>query len=418
MRVIYIHQYFRTPDQGGAVRSYHLAKGLVDAGIGVEMITAHDLPDYDQRWIDGIRVHYLPVKYDQKYGFLKRIGAFWQFVIKARKLIKKLPRPDLLYITSTPLTTGLIGLWAKKKMALPYIFEVRDLWPEAPIQVGAIQNPIAKRLLYTLEKRIYDQALSMVALSPGIAAHLQKTSHKREMALIPNFSNLEVFFPKEKNQKLVSQLRLSDSLTIAYTGALGQVNAVEELLDLAEMAQKQQKNWNFLIMGTGSREQSLRKIAKAKDLKNIFFIPFGSKEKVNEVLSLADFAWISFAHLPVLKTNSPNKFFDALAAGKAILVNHKGWVYDLVKTHELGISCLPGKMESTFTTLEKLAKNPTEIDQMGRNSRKLAEAYFSKEIAVSRLLEVVNPPNDGNLKKAINDESVREESRTLRLRRQ
>ncbi|WP_332911049.1 glycosyltransferase [Algoriphagus boritolerans] len=122
MKVIYIHQYFRTPDQGGAVRSYHLAKGLVNAGIDVEMITAHNFPDYDQRWIDGIRVHYLPVKYDQKYGFLKRIRAFWKFVLKARRLIKKLPRPDLLYITSTPLTTGLIGLWAKKTVGFTLYF--------------------------------------------------------------------------------------------------------------------------------------------------------------------------------------------------------------------------------------------------------------------------------------------------------
>lgn len=394
MNVIYIHQYFRTPDQGGAVRSYHLAKGLVEAGIGVEIITAHELPYYDQRRIDGIRVHYLPVNYDQKFGFLKRIWAFWQFVIKARKLVRKLPRPDLLYITSTPLSTGMIGLWAKKRLALSYIFEVRDLWPEAPIQVGAISNPIVKTFLYGLEKQIYDQALSLVALSPGIAAHLQKTSPKREVALIPNFSDLDTFFPMEKNPKLVKELGLSNGLTIAYTGALGQVNAVEELLELAEMAQNQGKNWNFLIMGKGSHEENLKKTTDAKNLKNARFISFGSKEKVNEVLSLADFAWISFAHLPVLKTNSPNKFFDAIAAGKAILVNHKGWVFDLVHTHEIGISCLPGRMKSAFAKLEKLAENPEQIELMGRNSRKLAETFFSKEIAVSRLLEVINPqPN-------------------------
>jgi glycosyltransferase involved in cell wall biosynthesis len=391
MKVIYIHQYFRTPDQGGAVRSYHLAKGMVEAGIEVEMITTHALSDYDQRWIDGIRVHYLPVDYDQKFGFFKRIWAFWRFVTKAKKLVKKLPRPDLLYITSTPLTTGLIGLWVKKRMAIPYVFEVRDLWPEAPIQVGAIRNPVTKSLLYSLERKIYDQALSLVALSPGIAAHLQKISPQREVALIPNFSDLNRFYPKEKNQKLAVELGISAGLTLVYTGALGQVNAVEELLELAEIAQKKGKNWGFLIMGTGSSEQRLRDLTKAKNLKNVWFIPFGSKEKVNEALSLADLAWISFAHLPVLKTNSPNKFFDALAAGKAIIVNHKGWVYDLVKTYELGISCLPGKMDAAFAKLEKLEENPTALDRLSKNSRILAETYFSKEIAVSRLLELVNP---------------------------
>ena len=391
MRLIYIHQYFRTPDQGGAVRSYHLAKGLVEAGVEVELITAHSGKTYDQRWIDGIKVHYLPVDYDQKFGFLRRIWSFIRFVSLSKNLLKKLSRPDLLYITSTPLTTGLIGLWAKKKLALPYIFEVRDLWPEAPIQVGAVRNPLLIRFLRSMEKKIYDQSLSLVALSPGIAAHLKNVSPERSVALIPNFSDLHQFFPKVKNQSLAQDLRLTSGLTIAYTGALGQVNAVEELLELAKMAKDRGKNWNFLIMGVGSHEALLWEKAKTSDLMHTHFLPFGPKEQVNEVLSLADFAWISFAHYPVLKTNSPNKFFDALSAGKAILVNHKGWVHDLVKMHELGISFLPGKWEKAFARLEDLESQRDQIQFMGTRARKLAETQFAKELAVARLTEVIKP---------------------------
>ena len=391
MRLVYIHQYFRTPEQGGAVRSYHLAKGLIEAGVEVELITAHSSNSYDQRWIDGIKVHYLPVDYDQKFGFFRRIWSFLQFVRQSKKLLKKLSRPDLLYVTSTPLTTGWIGLWAKRKLALPYIFEVRDLWPEAPIQVGVIQNPLLIRFLRRLEKKIYDQSLSLVALSPGIAAHLTHVSPHRSVALIPNFSDLSQFFPKEKNQSLADSLGLTSGLTIAYTGALGQVNAVEELLELAKMAQERGKNWNFLIMGAGSHEVLLREKAKKMDLRSTHFLPYSSKEQVNEVLALADFAWISFAHYPVLKTNSPNKFFDAIAAGKAILVNHKGWVHDLVKTHELGISFLPGKWEKAFVRLEDLESDRDKIQVMGRRARKLAETQFAKELAVSRLIEVIQP---------------------------
>ncbi len=391
MRIIYIHQYFKTPEEGGAVRSYHLAKGLVDAGYDVELITGGNQKYYDQRRIDGIKIHYLPVAYDQKFGFIKRIRSFLSFVGQTKKLLNKLSRPDILYISSTPLTTGLIGLWAKRKLALPYIFEVRDLWPEAPIQVGAIRNPLLKKYLISLEARIYRNALSLVALSPGIAEHLRKVAPNREISLIPNFSDLDCFFPQDKNEILLRKYDLKPNLTIAYTGALGQVNAVEELLELAESAQNRQKTWQFLIMGAGSHEQKLKNLSTQKNLKNIRFIPFGSKEKVNEVLSLADFAWISFAHLPVLKTNSPNKFFDALAAGKAIMVNHKGWVYQLVNQYGLGISCLPGKLESAFIELERLESDSKALRQMQLNSRALAEKYFSKEHAVSRLNEVIDP---------------------------
>ena len=391
MRIIYIHQYFKTPAEGGAVRSYHLAKGLVDAGHEVEMITAGSNSGYDQRWIEGIKVHYLPVRYEQKFGFFRRVWAFLSYVRQAKKLIKKLPRPDLLYVTSTPLTTGLLGLWAKKSLAIPYIFEVRDLWPQAPIEVGAIKNSLLKSSLKRLEKKIYQRAMSLVALSPGIADHLRKVTPSQKIHLISNFSDLEMFFPMKKNQALLQKYKLTNTLTIAYTGALGQVNAVNELLDLAQKAQEKGKDWQFLIMGEGSHEPQLRQIAIQKSLANVHFIPFGSKEKVNEVLGLADMAWISFAHLPVLKTNSPNKFFDALAAGKPILVNHKGWVYDLVKTHQLGISCLPSKTDSAFAKLEKIEENPRELVRLGRNSRKLAEQYFTKEQAVSHLIQVISP---------------------------
>jgi glycosyltransferase involved in cell wall biosynthesis len=391
MRIIYIHQYFKTPEEGGAVRSYYLAKGLVDAGHDVELITTANISNYDQRWIDGIKVHYLPVKYDQKFSYLKRIWAFLDFVKKSKLLVKKLKRPDLLYITSTPLTIGLIGLWAKEKLAIPYIFEVRDLWPKAPIEVGAIRNPLLIKYLQHLEAKIYKNAISLVALSPGIANHLRTISPQCTLHLIPNFSDLEQFQPLPKSDLLLEKYDLKKTFTIAYTGALGKVNAVAELIDLAELAFLQKKNWQFLIMGEGSHREYLEQITQEKGLDNVIFIPFGNKASVNEVFSLADLAWISFAHYPVLKTNSPNKFFDAIAAGKPVIINHKGWVYDLMKANHLGISCLPSKLYKTFVQLEELAENPGQIQDMARNSRRLAESYFSKEIAVARLIHVLDP---------------------------
>ena len=289
------------------------------------------------------------------------------------------------------MTTGWIGLWAKRKLAIPYIFEVRDLWPQAPIEVGAIKNKFAIQYLKKLEKRIYQNALNLVGLSPGIANHLRQVSPNSEVHLIPNFSDTQIFSPQNKNDSLLKKYELESELTIAYTGALGQVNAVDELLELAQLAQQKEKSWQFLIMGKGKEEENLQRLAKEKCLKNLKFIPFGSKSQVNEILSLADFAWISFAHLPVLKTNSPNKFFDALAAGKAILVNHRGWVYQLTKKNGLGLSFLPGKLEESFSDLENLESDPVRLQQMKQNSRKLAEQFFAKEQVVARLLQVIDP---------------------------
>lgn len=397
MRIIYIHQYFVTPAEGGATRSYHLAKGMIEKGIEVEMITSHNKGYYDLRIIDGIKVHYLPVAYRQQFGFLKRIWAFWGFVKTAKSYIKKLPRPDFFYISSTPLTTGLIGLWAKRKFAIPYIFEVRDLWPDAPIQVGAVKSAVLKKILFSLESRIYRHALKIVALSPGIAENIRSKVPRSAIHIIPNFVDLKTFFPIKKNEKLLHQFGLKNHFTIAYAGAIGKVNAVSELLDLARISQDQGKDYQFVAMGQGSETATLLQQAKKMELKNFFYFPFASKAKVNDLLACADMAFISFSHHPVLKTNSPNKFFDALASGKAILVNHKGWVYDLVKSEKLGVFYPPNKPEIAFEKIEELAQNPKTIRNMQEHSRSLACRYFSKEIAISRLLSVIDEKQYGKL---------------------
>lgn len=395
MKIIYIHQYFVTPSEGGGTRSFHLAKGMVEAGIEVEMITSHSENYYDFKLIEGIKVHYLPVSYRQEYGFLKRIWAFSAFVDQAKKLLLKLPRPDFLYITSTPLTTGWIGLWAKKKLAIPFIFEVRDLWPEAPIQVGVIKNPILKKILYGLESKIYRHALKVVALSPGIANSVREKCPSCKVHLIPNFADTEFFHPTEKKEYSLKKFGLRPNFTIAYAGAIGKVNAVHEMLILAKMAQDKGKDYQFVVMGRGAMLNPLLQEAKDLGLDNFFYFPFGSKEEVRQVLGLADMAMVTFAHLPVLKTNSPNKFFDALAAGKGIIVNHKGWVYQLVKEYNLGIYFNPELPEEAFKKIENMALNPRQLRESQKNSRELSEKYFSKEIAVQRLLAVIDPDKFG-----------------------
>ncbi|MCH7415491.1 glycosyltransferase family 4 protein [Belliella sp. R4-6] len=394
MRIIYIHQYFLTPEEGGAIRSYHLAKGMVEAGIVVDMITSHNKDYYDLKIIDGIRVHYLPVHYRQEWGFFKRVVSFLKFVKLAKKWVSKLPRPDYLYITSTPLTTGLIGLWAKRRYAVPYFFEIRDLWPDAPIQVGAINNPLIKRFLFTLERRIYRHALKCIALSPGIANTVRMRTETK-VTIIPNISDTSFFFPQKKSPKLLDKYKLKDQFTIIYTGALGQVNAVEELLEIANLSQVKNKGYQFIVLGKGSKlPELLEKKTKLK-LENVKFLDFGNKEKVADLLSLSDMAFISFDHLPVLKTNSPNKFFDALASGKAILVNHKGWVYELTKKYNLGIYHDPQNLELTIEMIDRLCDDKRLLDKYQQNARKLAVEHFSKEIAVKRLLSLIDEKKFG-----------------------
>lgn len=401
MRIIYVHQYFHTPEEGGGVRSYHFAKGMVDAGFEVEMITAHNKSYDEYKVIEGVKVHYLAVPYDNSYGFIRRINAFYHFVNKAKKQIKKLPPPQVFYITSTPLSTGVIGLWAKKKLGIPYIFEVRDLWPEAPIQVGAVRNKWVQKLLYDLEAKIYREAQKLVALSPGIKSYMQTVSPDSEIFLVPNFSDNDFFSPVGRENRPGSRGGFQERFTISYTGALGKINALEEFLYLAREAKNQSKDWQFILMGKGAKEKKLKFLCEKLCLKNVKFINHGNNIQVREVLARSDMAYISFDHYPVLKTNSPNKFFDALAMGLGIVINQKGWIYEVVAKHRIGIFHDPKDPKKTIQQLDILARDPGYLDITKKRAREVAVEYFSKDLAVKNILFVLNPgqyqpqPTDG-----------------------
>jgi glycosyltransferase involved in cell wall biosynthesis len=167
------------------------------------------------------------------------------------------------------------------------------------------------------------------------------------------------------------------------------------MLILAKIAQDKGKDYQFVVMGKGSHLPPLLQRSKELGLSNFFYFPFGSKEEVRQLLGLADMAMVTFAHLPVLKTNSPNKFFDALAAGKGIIVNHKGWVYQLVKEYKLGIYFNPELPSESFERIEKMASDAKLLQETQKNSRELAEKYFSKEIAIQRLLAVIDADKFG-----------------------
>ncbi len=174
MKVLLLHQHFNIPQKGGAIRSYYLAKALVDKGIETVVITAHNEKSYRKENVEGIEVHYLPVAYDNKFGFAARAISFLKFNWGVVKLVRKVDRVDYCYALSVPLTIGLAAIWIKKFYKIPYIFEVGDLWPDAPIQLGFVQNYFFRQFLFSMEKQIYRSAKSIVALSPAIEEAVKK----------------------------------------------------------------------------------------------------------------------------------------------------------------------------------------------------------------------------------------------------
>ncbi len=377
MNICLIHQYFKTPETGGAIRSYYLASHLVKLGHTVTVITARNNRAYTIDKINGFDVHNLPVYYENHLNFWSRIHAFFLFVWKTNRLLKKLPKADLNYVITTPLTTGFIALKALKGYKTPYIFEVGDLWPEAPIQLGVIQNSYVIKWLRNFESKIYRHAQSMVALSPDIKDYIQKIVPDKKITVITNFADLD-FFGERKgtiNSPLASDLK--DKFVITYMGTVGMANHLEYLIDLA-------KNTidlplAFVIMGAGARYEAIQRLAIDNALPNIHLLPHQDKNGVREVLALTDAVYISFKKVPVLSTGSPNKFFDGLAAGKLIIINFEGWIKKLIDENHCGFYYDPLQPERFREKIVPYISNQALLTEAQQHSKNLAFAFTPEQ---------------------------------------
>lgn len=390
MKILYIHQYFRTPEQGGAIRSYYLAKGMVDYGISVEMITSYNDRKPCTEKIDGITVHYLPVHYDNSFGFLLRIFAYYRFMKMALNKARQINDIDLCYATSTPLTIGWSAMRIKKELKVPYFFEVRDLWPEAPVQMGVIRSRLLKRFLKYIEKRVYDHADKIVALSPGIKAMIEKERPGKIIEIIPNMSDIDFFKAEDKDPALEEIFGVKGKFVISYFGTLGRANHLEYLLAAANASLERGLPVMFLIVGDGGEAHRLHYLVKHFQLLNVSFMEFQNKFNLRRVLNVTDAAYVSFANRPILQTNSPNKFFDSLASGKLIITNTKGWVREICENSECGFYYDPDQPIEFVNKLIPFLKDKGLLYSFQKRARDLGETRFSKSAQIKKLIQVLN----------------------------
>lgn len=383
MKILYIHQYFKTPKDGGSIRSYHLAKGLVDHGHQVTMITSHSSSRQVME-VDGIKTHYLNVGYANHFGFIRRIYAFLKFVYLAKKEFRKLPKHDLAYVMTTPLTTGLIALDIKNTWNIPFHFEVGDLWPEAPIKMGAIQNRLLKRLLYRFEKKCYFEAQRVIALSPAIRNYIEASCPETKVHVLPNIADNTFFEPHLKLQTFSEK----NPFKIGYFGAFGVANHLEYLVDVAEAAQRMKLPVAFLLMGEGASLKRMQ--ARSRNLNNFKIVPYGSTHEVKDLLEQQDAVYISFKNIEILNTGSPNKFFDGLAAGKLIIVNFGGWIRNVIEYSRCGFYHDPEHPEEFARKLQVFLKEPDLVQKYQKQARKLAETYYDKNLQIQKLLKILS----------------------------
>ena len=393
MHILYLHQFFMTRAGVGGTRSYEFARRFVRQGHSVTMVTAASPPaQAGRRREDGIEVVAVPAGFGDyvratKLGYGRRALEFARFAVAATRTVLGVPRPDVVYATSPPLTMAVPALAASKRFGAPLVFEVRDLWPEAPIQMGALPNPVLQRAARALEKAVYRNSDHVNALSPGMRDGVVAAGVPGErVSMIPNACDLDVFDPSLDGSDMRERLSLGDRFVCSYFGTMGEANDLTQVVDAAPLA----PDVTFVLHGDGKRRESLRARARERGADNVVFSePVRDKASVARLAAASDACMTIYKDVPILATCSPNKLFDTFAAGRPAVVNCDGWMRSLVEDNEAGVFARPGDPADLAAQVLALREDPERRARMGANARALAEREFDRDLLAGRMLEVL-----------------------------
>lgn len=325
MRITYIHQHFRTPEEAGGGRPYEFARRLAQQQNTTVTIICGG--DRSARYrVAGFDVVQVRAVYSNGMSFTRRLIAFAQFMLSASRAAAAL-NADVVLASSTPLTVAVPGIVAARVRRARFVLEVRDLWPTVPIGMNLLPRSLVTPALL-LERVAYRAADHVIALSPWMADGVRAVDHKVPVTVVPNCADTG-FAPKTGRRAVRAGVGVADDeLLLYYAGSLGVSYDPDWLARLALAVRG--TNARLIVVGEGAAEGSARKIlADAGEDPDLTFVGRKSREAVFELGAAADIAVSSLMDNDALAHNSLNKVFDAFAIGRPLIFNHGGWLSDL-----------------------------------------------------------------------------------------
>lgn len=397
MHILYIHQHFATPDGSTGTRSYEFARRWVKTGHKVTLITGHyDIGGldsakklYQKLDIEGINVVVVGAGYSNKQSYLRRIASFLSFCLLSIYAGLRARNIDVIYATSTPLTVGIPAIILKWLKRVPFVFEVRDQWPEIPIEMGIIKNRIMIRLLLWIEKAIYKRSSAIVALSPGMAEGIKKVLvREKPIVVIPNSCDIDIFRPDVDGSDIRKEHGWSDKLVFLHFGAMGRANGLDFIIDAAEKL-KDNCDIHFVLAGDGNQKSVLVERIERLGLTNVEILDSIPKTELPGLVAACDVSMVVFANYPVLENNSANKFFDSLSAGRPVLLNYSGWQRRILEDNNAGFGCEQFDVEEFVSKVLFFHSHRDRLQKMVQNARRIAIEQFDREQLAVNVLSLL-----------------------------
>jgi len=396
MHILYIQQILHLPETPGNSRSFDIALEWVKNGHQVSILTSRSVIPCENldfsagfAYVDreGIEFYILDVGYSHLMSFSKRIAAFFHFVLKASRVGKQIKKVDVLLAYSPPLTVGWIGRYLATYHRVPWGLEVADVWPDVPIGMGLIRNPLLKYGLRKFGKSIYEDATHVFPFSEDMSIQLASYGvNSDRQTVVHNGPNVPI-------APHISFSGDDHTVEIIYTGTVGIANDITQLLQVALIAQQNQRSdLIFTIIGEGNRLKEVKATAQSWGLTRVKFLKALPRTELPQLLAKADIGIVIFANHTVLEANGATKWFDYMAQGLPVITNYQGWQAQYMAQYNCGLSAPQGDLQQLWQQVCILADQAERRQEMGKNGHALVQKRFSRPylatLTLNRLIEM------------------------------
>lgn len=421
MKILYVSQYF-PPEMGApAARAAELAHHWAQAGHEVSVLTGfpnHPTGVVPEEWRSRLR----RVTYQEKVGEVnvfrtwlwplpnrkahERMRNYASFFLSAAVRGLSLPRPDVIIATSPQLLVALAGWWLSFAREIPFVFEVRDLWPESLTAVGlGNEDSLLHHALGVIAGFLYQRANRIVVVTPAFREHLIRHWRvpEEKISVVENGVETDLFSPQTPAADLAlrRELGAENKFLVCYVGTMGMAHGLETLLDAAGQLQQQDARVLFLLLGEGAEKERLKTLAHAHGLASIRFLDQQPHEKIPAFISASDACLVLLKKTDVFKTVIPTKMLEFMSCARPVIVGVDGQAREIVEAAEAGFTIDPENAGALAQAIQTLAANRSLRVELGKKGRDYILRNLSRAYTAKKYLEVLTPltpqPNAADL---------------------